>query len=93
MSLSDRVTQLYPQALGSLFAAIYGSQGYGGGILTRLRTGSSVFIRKPLRIMRILEFKDFYEVWIEHDKYIDFYIFTTDALSTMSHCIISYLPC
>jgi hypothetical protein len=30
------VTQLYPQALGSLFVASYDSQGYGGGIRTRL---------------------------------------------------------
>jgi hypothetical protein len=36
MSSSDRVAQLYPQALGSLFVAFYDSQGYGGGILTRL---------------------------------------------------------
>jgi hypothetical protein len=30
------VAQLYPQALGSLFVASYDSQGYGGGIWTRL---------------------------------------------------------
>jgi hypothetical protein len=28
----DRVAQLYPQELGSLFLASYYSQGYGGGI-------------------------------------------------------------
>jgi hypothetical protein len=33
------VTQLYPQALGSLFVASYKSQGYGGGIRTSLHTG------------------------------------------------------
>jgi hypothetical protein len=33
------VTQLYPRVLGSLFVASYDSQGYGGGILTRLHTG------------------------------------------------------
>jgi hypothetical protein len=27
--LSDKVTQLYPQALGSLFVAFYNLQGYG----------------------------------------------------------------
>jgi hypothetical protein len=32
---SDGVAQLYPQAQGSLFVAL-DSQGYGGGILTRL---------------------------------------------------------
>jgi hypothetical protein len=31
--------QLYPRALGSLYVAFYDSQGYGGGILTRLYTG------------------------------------------------------
>jgi hypothetical protein len=30
MSPSDRVAQLYPQALGSLFIAFYNLQGYGG---------------------------------------------------------------
>jgi hypothetical protein len=35
------VTQFYPQALGSLFVASYDSQGYGGGIRTRLHTGLS----------------------------------------------------
>jgi hypothetical protein len=34
------VAQLYPRALGSLFVASYDSQGYGGGILTRLHTGT-----------------------------------------------------
>jgi hypothetical protein len=33
------VTQLYPQAPGSIFIAFYDSQGYGGGILTRLHPG------------------------------------------------------
>jgi hypothetical protein len=36
----NRVAQLYPQALGSLFVASYVSQGYGGGIPTRLQTES-----------------------------------------------------
>jgi hypothetical protein len=39
MSPSDRVDQLHRQALGSLFVAFYGLQGYGGGIRTRLHTG------------------------------------------------------
>jgi hypothetical protein len=33
ISPSERVAQLYPQALGSLSVASYDSQGYGGGIL------------------------------------------------------------
>jgi hypothetical protein len=39
MSPRNMVTQLYSQALGSLFSASYYSQGYGGGIRTRLHTG------------------------------------------------------
>jgi hypothetical protein len=38
MSPSDRVAQLYPQAVGSIFVAYYDSQGCGGGILTPLST-------------------------------------------------------
>jgi hypothetical protein len=33
------VVQLYPKARGSLFIASYDSQGYGGGVRTRLDTG------------------------------------------------------
>jgi hypothetical protein len=36
LSLRNRVAQLYPQALGSISVASYDSQGYGGGIRTRL---------------------------------------------------------
>jgi hypothetical protein len=39
ISPRNMVAQLYPQALGSLFVASYNSQGYGGGIRPRLRTG------------------------------------------------------
>jgi hypothetical protein len=39
MSPSNRVSQLYPQAPGSLSVAFYDSQGYGGGFLTRLHMG------------------------------------------------------
>jgi hypothetical protein len=39
ISPRNRVAQLYSRALGSLFIASYDSQGYGGGILTRLHTG------------------------------------------------------
>jgi hypothetical protein len=40
ISPRKRVARLYPQALGSLLVAFYHSQGYGGGILTRLHAGS-----------------------------------------------------
>jgi hypothetical protein len=39
ISPRNKVAQLYPQTLGSLFAASYHSQGYGGGILTCLHAG------------------------------------------------------
>jgi hypothetical protein len=35
----NRVDQSYPQTLGSLFIVSYDSQGYNGGIPTRLQTG------------------------------------------------------
>jgi hypothetical protein len=41
ISPRNRVAQLYPQAPGSLFVAFYDSQGYGGGILTRLYAGKA----------------------------------------------------
>jgi hypothetical protein len=39
ISPRNRMARLYPQALGSLFVASYGSQGYGEGIRPRLHTG------------------------------------------------------
>jgi hypothetical protein len=36
------VAQLYPQAPGSVFVAYYDSQGYSGGIRTRLHMGGTV---------------------------------------------------
>jgi hypothetical protein len=38
----NRVTRLYPQALGSIFAASYDSHGYDGGIIIRLHAGSNL---------------------------------------------------
>jgi hypothetical protein len=46
ISPRNRVAQLYPQALGSLFVASYDSQGYGGGIRTRLHTGMFFCVTK-----------------------------------------------
>jgi hypothetical protein len=48
-----RVTQLYPQALGSIFVASYDSQGYSGVIRTRLQSGSNslqVKVKVTLRL-------------------------------------------
>jgi hypothetical protein len=39
ISTRNRVVQLYPRALDSLYVASYDSLGYCGGILTRLHTG------------------------------------------------------
>jgi hypothetical protein len=39
ISHRNRVVQIYPQVLGSTFFASYNSQGFGGGIRTRLHTG------------------------------------------------------
>jgi hypothetical protein len=41
---------VYPQALGSLFVASYDTRGYGGGIRTRLHTGSIAFDWTSLQI-------------------------------------------
>jgi hypothetical protein len=42
ISPRNRVSQLHPQVLGSLFVASYISQGYGGGIRSRLHAASVV---------------------------------------------------
>jgi hypothetical protein len=39
MSPSDRMAQLYPQALGSLFVVFCDLQGYSGSILACLHMG------------------------------------------------------
>jgi hypothetical protein len=41
----NRVVQLYPQAMDSLFVASYDLQGCGGGIRTRLHMGFSDVFR------------------------------------------------
>jgi hypothetical protein len=39
ISPRNRVAQIFPRALGSLFVASYDSQSYGGSTVTRLHTG------------------------------------------------------
>jgi hypothetical protein len=51
----NRVVQLYPQALGSLFVASYDLKDYGGGIRPRLHAGADlvrirVGVRATLRL-------------------------------------------
>jgi hypothetical protein len=48
ISPGNRVAQLYPRALGSLYVASYDSQGHSGGILTRLR-----FVKLVTEIMSL----------------------------------------
>jgi hypothetical protein len=52
ISPKNRVARLYPQALGSLFVVSYDSQGYGGGIRTRVHTGLYAFFSKRPRYPR-----------------------------------------
>jgi hypothetical protein len=47
ISPRNKVAQLYPRVLGSLFGTSYDSQGYGGGILTRLHTDFPTVPRVP----------------------------------------------
>jgi hypothetical protein len=51
ISLMNRVAQLYPQALDSLFFAAYDSQGYGGGIRTHLHAGIWLNIKVKITCM------------------------------------------
>jgi hypothetical protein len=44
------VAQLYTLAMGSVFFSSYGTQGYGGGILTRLHTRSSALYGSVWRV-------------------------------------------
>jgi hypothetical protein len=44
ISSRNRVAQIHPQAMGSLFVTSYDSQGYGGGIRTRLHAGILVIV-------------------------------------------------
>jgi hypothetical protein len=50
MSPRNRVGQLYPHELGSLFVASYVSQGCGGGIRTRLHAGLTATHRVRVRV-------------------------------------------
>jgi hypothetical protein len=47
----NRVAQLYPKALGSLFVTSYNLQGYDGGIRTHLHTGSLINCKRYLVLL------------------------------------------
>jgi hypothetical protein len=71
MPPSDRVAQLYPQAPGSLPVAFYDSQGYSGGILTRLHTGT-VYICSA----ELCTSTDGKNLWLNHVVYYKKYVRT-----------------
>jgi hypothetical protein len=50
ISPRNRVARLCPKALSSLFVASYDSQSYGGGIRSRLHTGSGHQHQHKIRI-------------------------------------------
>jgi hypothetical protein len=66
MSPRNRVAQLYPQALDFLFITSYDSQGYGGGIRTRLHarvlirtecsyhTGNTLYLRYKYELVNVV---------------------------------------
>jgi hypothetical protein len=60
MSPNDRMAQLYPQALGSLFIAFDASQDYGGGIITCLHTGS---YKQDFSFSNMKSLPEGYEAW------------------------------
>jgi hypothetical protein len=53
ISPRNRVAQLYSRALDSLFVASYDSQGYGGGILTRLHLGRNTVVQSRALYKRV----------------------------------------
>jgi hypothetical protein len=56
----NRVAQLYPRTLGSFFVASCDSQGYGGGIVTRLHTViwvTSFGIQEKVLLQRVYKVK------------------------------------
>jgi hypothetical protein len=55
ISHRDRMSRLYPQALGPLFVASYNSQGYGGGMRSGLHTGFST-IRRIRKVLYVRNF-------------------------------------
>jgi hypothetical protein len=56
ISPRNRVFQLYPLALGSLYVASYDSQGYSGGILTRLHMGFNYVQEQMSVLLSLLPF-------------------------------------
>jgi hypothetical protein len=55
ISPRNRVAQLYPQPLSSLFVASYDARRDGGGILTRLHTGINVYSTVYIHVIHELK--------------------------------------
>jgi hypothetical protein len=83
VSPRNRAAHLYPQALGSLFVASYDSQGYGGGIRTRLHTGGPT-VNSLLTTLLIT-----YRHGLQENT-VPLLLFTGSCLSTGLHVTISY---
>jgi hypothetical protein len=62
ISSRNMVARLYPQALGSFFVASYDSQGYGGGIRSRLRAGATTTERARLPLSCVISLPTKYRV-------------------------------
>jgi hypothetical protein len=68
ISPSDRVAQLHPQALGSLFVASYDSQGYSGGIPTCFHTDVTNFEVKVKVALRLAVYRQSFRLGTRHPE-------------------------
>jgi hypothetical protein len=65
ISPRNRVAQLYPRALSSIFVSSYDTQEYGGGIRNRLHT----YILLQNVYIKVMEKIGFYKPVVRHLKY------------------------
>jgi hypothetical protein len=78
LSTRNRVTRLYPQALGFLFITSYDSQGYGGVIPPLLHTGDLRYIasgqppqKTPLPLLLHVDILLQRYVWAKNERCTD----------------------
>jgi hypothetical protein len=89
ISPRNKVTQLYPRALGSLFAASYSSQGYGGLILTRLHIGRSIYhvqVQVQVILQPTVSWPGHLDVVPPLEQMTGFYIFWVTVTFFLSSC-------
>jgi hypothetical protein len=86
----NRVDQLHPLALGSLFVASYDSQSYGGGILTCLHTG--LIRRLKFTLLRWAnKFLGICVIWVElRGPLIKYYFVFHDCLCGLVVRVLGY---